>query len=539
MTGGGAPTRLRERRLLLCLSVGLPLAEMAVLGLLGIPSGRGLAAQVTALGPFGVFHDLRWLFVFHRSVLGFAVGLAVLLALRSLLMALLVRSAWPGRPPRFGLLVGHGLVSTAVVCLFLSPWVTLLFGAAVVPFSWVYFAAVPPAIATIVVFCHGGIDTGWWRRLPPLRAASWAGLSFLALSLCALGVAGQSGVVAYAVVAATGFFNAWAWEHAVGAIVVGLPARSRRPAPVTVLVGVLVLVVVAGGSSLGFAATGGEDPGVWVAGDVEAGVKAVLLVGGFASGCCEEGPELQGDAPGLYVEQFSYLGRTSTGDPLPHSGNATDVSLARAAGLMSAQVSDLARRSGARVSIVAESEGTLVVAAYLATYPEAPVDRVMLLSPILDPVRVTYPDPGGQGLGVVAGYELRAVGELIDAMAPFKLSADGPLVDSMRSDAAQLHRAATCDHPQVDEVAIVPLADSVIAPVGGDLPIDVIVVPGFHGGLRGRADVQQMIRSWVSGGDLVGSEVWKVVDWVIAGSASAWQVPSLDSAAPWEDDCGG
>jgi hypothetical protein len=506
MTGGGAPTRLRERRLLLSLSVGLPLAEMAVLALLGIPSGRGLAAQVTALGPFGVFHDLRWLFVFHRSVLGFVVGLAVLLALRSLLMALLVRSAWPGRPPRFGVLVGHGLVSTAVVCIFLSPWVTLLFGAAVVPFSWVYFAAVPPAIATIVVFCHGGIDTGWWRRLPPLRAASWAGLSFLALSLCALGV---------------------------------LPARSRRPAPVTVLVGVLVLVVVAGGSSLGFAATGGEDPGVWVAGDVEAGVKAVLLVGGFASGCCEEGPELQGDAPGLYVEQFSYLGRTSTGDPLPHSGNATDVSLARAAGLMSAQVSDLARRSGARVSIVAESEGTLVVAAYLATYPEAPVDRVMLLSPILDPVRVTYPDPGGQGLGVVAGYELRAVGELIDAMAPFKLSADGPLVDSMRSDAAQLHRAATCDHPQVDEVAIVPLADSVIAPVGGDLPIDVIVVPGFHGGLRGRADVQQMIRSWVSGGDLVGSEVWKVVDWVIAGSASAWQVPSLDSAAPWEDDCGG
>ena len=527
MPGSGILAWLRERWLLLLLSVALPLGEMGVLAASGITSGMGLAGQVTAPGPFGVFHDLRWLFVFHDSVLEFVLGAVGLVGGRAVLGALLVRSAWPGRPPPFATLVRHSLTITAVAALLLSPWVTLMFGAAVIPLSWLFFASLPPALATILLLHHGGIDGGWWRRLPPARSAAWMGLSFLVLSLSALGVAGQPLPVVAAVLAATGLWNAWAWEHCVRTIALGLPSRPRRLAPVTVLSAALVFAVVAGGSQIGFALRASTDPGAWIPGDPEAGDRAVLLVGGFASGCCDEGPILQGDAPGLFVQQFSYWGLTGEGDPVPHPGSATDADLSRMAGLMARQVDSLAARSGGPVAVVAESEGTLVVTAYLVDHPEAPVDRLMLLSPIVDPGRATFPDPGEEGFGVVAGYELRVFTGLIDAMAPFVISADGPLTDSVRREASDLRGEAVCDRPAIEEVVVVPLADAVTAPAGQGPGIEEIVVPGFHGGLRGRPDIQEMIRSWVLGADLEGSEVWAAVGQVITGTASAWQVPGL------------
>jgi len=531
MADSGEPIRLRDRRLLLTLAVGLPLVEVLVLGWLDLPSGLSLAAQVTAPGPFGVFHDLRWLLVFHNSVAGFVVGLLGMIVLRSLLAALMVRSAWPGRPPGLRRLVGYSLVSTVVATVFLSPWATLLFGAGVIPLSWIYFGAVPPALATILLLHHVGVDGGWWRRLPPARSAGWMGLSFLALSLSALAVAGRSLPVVLVVVMATGLFNAWTWQHCVGVIVSGLPGRSRRPMPVGAMAAAGVFVVALVGSQIGFAARADQDPGAWVAGDARPGVRAVLVVGGFASGCCDEGPVMQGESPVLYAEQFSYWGLTAEGDPLPHTGLATDADLSRAAALLSVQVENLAARSGGPVALVAESEGTMVVATFLDRYPHVPVDRLMMLSPIIEPGRVTYPDPGREGRGVVAGYQLRVISTLIDAMAPFTLSADGALTESVRREAHRLQEVLLGDYPGIEEVAVLPLADAVSAPGDGEFAIEVIVVPGFHGGLRGRADVQEMIRSWVLGGDLEGSQLWLMVNRVIAGTASAWQVPNLDALA--------
>ena len=525
-------TWFRERRVLVALCVGLPLAEMWVVGACGIPSGLPLAGQAGAVGPLGVFHDLRWLFVFHDSVLWFLLGLGALVAGRSVVLALLVRSAWPGDPPPFGVLVRRALVVTPVAALLLSPWVTLLFGAAVIPLSWLYFAAVPPALGTVLLLSHGGIDGSWWRRLPPVRVAGWTALSFVVLSLSALGVDGRPPGVAAATLAATGLFNAWAWDRIVRVVVVWTPQRSRRLVPVTVLSVLAVFAAVWGGSRLGFATLSYQDPGAWERGGVEAGTRAVLLVGGFASGCCDEGPLVRGDEPGLYVEQFSYRVLTSGGIPVPHPGSATDADLARMADLVAAQVDGLARRSGLPVAVVAESEGTLVVTAYLARYPEAPVDRMMLLSPIVAPGRVSYPGPGREGLGVVAGYELRAVSALIDSMAPFVVSADGPLTDSVRRLAASLRAEARRDRPFVEEVAVVPLADAVTAPFDEGLSVEMIVVPGFHGGLRGRADIRDMIHRWVRGEDIRGSGVWLTVGRLISGGASAWRVPGLEGTAP-------
>jgi len=452
-------------------------------------------------------------------------------ALRSALIALLVRAAWPSgqERPSFIITLRHSAVVTVFAVVLLSPWVTLLFGAAVVPLSWVFFAALPPAIATILFIHHGGIDGQWWRRLPPARSAAWAALSFVVLSLAALAVAGHSDGWELVVIAAVGLFNAWVWHHSVKTIVLGLPARRRRVVPVTVVAIVTLFVVVVGGTRLGFAAFASEDPGgdgrrVSLEGD-----HAVLLVAGFASGCCEEAADLEEMAPELTVEQFSYAGLDYEGRPRPHAGVSTDADIADVAVLMNAQVTVLAHRHGGPVAIVAESEGTLVAIAFLNRYPDADVDRLMLLSPIVEPGRVTYPDAGEEGRGMVTGYQLRALAALIDSLAPIALSADGPFADSLRRDAEELARALY-DWPGLEEVVILPLADAVTNP--SDLEygsVEVIVVPGFHGGLRGREDVQEMIGTWVQGGDISSSEVWMTLERIITGTASAWQVPELES----------
>jgi len=41
--------------------------------------------------------------------------------------------------------------------------------------------------------------------------------------------------------------------------------------------------------------------------------------------------------------------------------------------------------------------------------------------------------------------------------------------------------------------------------------------------------VQEMIGTWVQGGDISSSEVWMTLERIITGTASAWQVPELES----------
>ena len=49
----------------------------------------------------------------------------------------------------------------------LSPVVTLMFGVALLPFSWPFLAAVPILLGTALALSHGGVGQTWWRRLPP------------------------------------------------------------------------------------------------------------------------------------------------------------------------------------------------------------------------------------------------------------------------------------------------------------------------------------------------------------------------------------
>src|SRR5689334_24489293 len=153
------------------------------------PSARPLAPQVTALPPLAAYHDLRWLFAFNQPWLGFTGVLLLLVVARSAVDAVLVMLAWPkggehSLPrPRFMASLVSCAVLTVLVGLVMSPVVTLMFGVALLPFSWPFLAAVPILLGTAVALSLGGVGQAWWRRLPPARTAAWVIASFGVLSL--------------------------------------------------------------------------------------------------------------------------------------------------------------------------------------------------------------------------------------------------------------------------------------------------------------------------------------------------------------------
>src|SRR5438094_134422 len=164
------------------------MAEAVLLTFLA-PSARPLAPQVTALPPLAAYHDLRWLFAFNQSWLGFTGVLLLLVVARSAVDAMLVMLAWPRGDehslprPRFLASLVSCAVLTVLVGLVMSPVVTLMFGVALLPFSWPYLAAVPILLGTAVALSQGGVGQAWWRRLPPARTAAWVIATFGVLSL--------------------------------------------------------------------------------------------------------------------------------------------------------------------------------------------------------------------------------------------------------------------------------------------------------------------------------------------------------------------
>ena len=208
-----------RHRGLIAFSAGGAMAETTVLSFLA-PSARPLAPQVTALPPLAAYHDLRWLFAFNQSWLGFTAVLVLLVLARAAVDAILVQLAWPRQAdpaaprlprPRFLTSVVSCAVLTVLVGLVLSPVVTLMFGVALLPFSWPYLAAVPILLGTTVALSQGGVGQAWWRRLPPVRTAAWVVATFLILSLASALMAhlDTPGIVAVAGLA--GVVDARAW----------------------------------------------------------------------------------------------------------------------------------------------------------------------------------------------------------------------------------------------------------------------------------------------------------------------------------------
>lgn len=532
----------RSHRLLVAFTVGASVVEAAILTLVAPHSARGLAPQVVAPAPFGVFHDLRWLLVYHRSWPALAVEFAALLVFRATVDTVLLRAAWPRQleAPDFGAAWVRALGFTAIALAALVPWTLLLFALAIIPISWLFFAAIPPAIATVVVMHHGAARGGWWRALPPLRTSAWILATFAVLT------AGSAAITLSPVwplsllaAAATGLFDAWAWTRIVRGISIPTRAnaerrgRVRRFMPLAPIALASIFVIVIGGSAIGFALHQPTQPAPVTSAPPLGKGEPVMLVSGFASQWDGTPVDILG---GTFRQwRFSYRGLGDNGQPLSYGSSDTQQSLAALDRLMAQQVDAIHAATHRPVAIVAESEGALIAKTYLLAAQRPPVERLVLLSPLVRPGRVYYPSRSGEGWGTFTGWGLRGVAQILAGVSQLELSPDSPFVEDVDRHGAALRDALPCGIAGVRQEAYIPLADAVTGPFDdatdiadpNDLgSVRVRVVPAFHGGLLGSRTIQQAIRDELDGREPAVSS-WAGAGVVIRGAAAAWQVPDL------------
>jgi hypothetical protein len=490
---------------------------------------------VTAPPPFDLFHDLRWISVFHDSWVVLALELVAVVVLRSLWVAWMVQRAWPadGFPPMHAS-VRRVAVFYAVAIVLLTPWVVLLFAQALVHVSFLFFAALPPAIALAVVLHRGAASQAagaWWVWRPTWRSVAWVIGAFFWLTATGAMTGSAPLPLALLAAAAAGVANARSWYGVVHDIATR-PARRPLRALAPILVGVIFGVAV-GGTALGFAlrqhrsASGPVGP----APAAEPGEHPVLIAAGLHS---RFDPHAPLRLPKGYVAwRFSYRGTDPRGRPLPYDPADTEQPLDASARRMAQQVRSLRRAYDEPVTIVAESEGGLVARSFLlhAAHVDREVDRLITLDMPSGIASVYFPSRGRQGWGVGTGWGLRGFTRLLAALGPLDLSADSPLMREMLDCRPALARLAVAPPPPgVSEVSVEALADWVDPPAAAPAGVPRFVVVATHGGLVSDPGVQRLIRGILDGdpSDL-GPRVPGLWARVVGASASPWLVPSLPS----------
>jgi hypothetical protein len=502
--------------------------ETALLSIFGLQSALGIAPQATAPAPFDVFHDLRWLLVYHRSWTGLAVEALAFVAFRTVVTTFMVRAAWPddSELPPLRSTVVRSAVFVVIAAVLLSPWVALLFGMAIVSISWLFFVALPGLLVVSLLVPHGAVERRWWMHMPPLRTVGWVALSFVVLSAAGALLSVSPAPLRIPFAAVAGLFNAWAWSGVVHTVAGRSAPRFIPLAPAGLVV---FAVIVVGGAALGFetvtsraqltnaaTAAGAAHP--------QTG-KPVLIVSGF-------GTHWEGDGrrwlPGAFDERrFSYSGMAGKGEPRPYTEADTHRSLRALVRTMQSQVDAFHAATGRPVSIVAESEGSLVAKTYLAATPGAPVNELVMLSPLVRPARVYYPPGGHEGWGVAAGFELQGLTAGLRVISPIDMTPDTPLLRSIADNASTERDLLTCPLPGVRQLALFPLADAVASPHPSAVGIPASVIPAFHGGLLGSGAVHKTIALRLDGGRLPRYNAWSLAERVLRVGTSAWQVPPL------------
>ncbi len=561
---------LRHRGLI-ALAVCGAAAEAGLLSILA-PAARPLAPQVTAFPPLAVFHDLRWLFGYNWSALGFGLTFTALAAARSAVSTVLIRLAWPHQlaRPAWGATFGRCAIFTVTASVLLSPVVTLLFGVSLVPFSWPYLAALPAMLLILIPLAHGGLLGSWWRTLPPARAVGWLLASFIVLSAAAVAIASLPTPAAVAVAGLVGVVNARAWYGLAAAVtrqeaprpvprgpawlhawegILGRPWARGWPAPVSPLAATTALALIIGMARLVFVLAGptpevGGPPAISPrAAALAAGpagtagrpagpvTSAVLIIGGFGSSCCSPSTAMRRIGPPSLVQPFSYQGLDAQGRPLPYGQDDTDLPLPVLGDRIAAQVWRLHQKTGEPVSIVAESEGTLGVYAMLARHPDVPVSSVVLLSPIVDPGQADHAASAAPDASPVPGDALSALVRVAGALSPFGESGAQRLIGSVGNDGAAFSAEAARHGRRLRWLAVIPLADAVTLPVC-DLPANVIVVPALHGGLFGDPSVDWLIGRFLTDKQVAGPQEMRDAAEVIAAAAAAWRMPATGAAPP-------
>lgn len=500
-------------------------------------SSVALATQGSAPPPFDLFHDLRWIVVYHESWFGFAVELLGALAVRSALLTVLVRAAWPHERvlEPVAVTVRRSVIYVAVVSLLLAPWVGLVFALAVVSLSWLFFVAVPVVLMLAVLVAGGAVTGTWWRRALSWQVVGIVVLTFVAITVFGSLLATLPSWWRVPVAMAAGVVNAWLWVRLVDAVVNARVSASRFPVIPTAIAAVFVLVIV--GTVAGFAlsrpaatrfvtpmagaTTEWSPPGSAIAANADA---PLLVVTGFNT----EWDGVPSQSVHLAVPQrrFSYRGMTG-GHPLPYDRADTHRSLRALARELGEQVDAYHRATGKAITLVAESEGALLAKTYVAASPHAAVRNLVLVSPLVDPGRVYYPPADAEGWGVFGKLEMEGLSWALGGLSPVDVTPDTPFLRSIVDQAPTLHRLMSCPLAGVRQAAVVPLDTGVSAPAPRVIGIPFTVVPGFHGGMLDDASTARVVATVVGGGEVEDHAGWSLTEDVIQAGASAWQVPPL------------
>src|SRR4051794_7669125 len=373
---------LRGHSGLLVVCITGTLIESVLVGLLGPRAALALAPQATAIAPYGVFHDTRWLLVYSHSWLTFGVESAAFLLIRGALTAWTVRLAWPydADRRRLRVLLARGISFTAAAAFLLMFSSSLLVGRAVTSVSYLFFTAVPVVLFIALLIQHGPVSA-WWRTHPSWRTVGWAALAFAVLTLGGAAIAASPWPLAIVFAAAVGLFNAWAWLGIVRAIA---QRPSRRFVPIAPVGIAAVVAVVLVGAVIGvqletakhvIARRPPPPPASPTTG------RPVLVVTGFDSHW-HGGDELA-LGPGFVQRRFSYAGLDATDQPLKFHGPDTDRALPELIHMMDVQVRAFSGQTGQPIDIVSDSEGSLISKIYLLVHPDAPVRTLVLTSPLV------------------------------------------------------------------------------------------------------------------------------------------------------------
>jgi hypothetical protein len=530
----------RPRWLLLLLLSAVPAAgEAVVLRAAGFASALSLAPQITAISPYGSFHDLRWIAVYHDSWPALIGELVAAVVARSLFtVAMTVVASGPaggssagaaagaagpvvGRPP-IRVLARGALVFHALAVLMLAPWTVIAVAAAQTSLSWFLPAEVLPLLLLGLVLTRGGTAQQWWRGAPTKRLVGLGLLGFALLPVASLAVQSAPGWWVVPVAAVAGAANGWLWRQVVTSPAPD-PHRLVGRAPVPVLVaGALILAMLSAGQLAGLGRQNAREPLPAITGPGVAAVhQPVIFVGGYDTDW--DGSPIR---VGLRMQMFSYRGLAGDGHPLPYQPVDTYASLDHSADLLARQVSAASRRAGRPVSLVAQSEGTFVVRRYLAGTPHPPVDAVVLMSPLVQASRVYFPPrQAGSGWGIGTGWLLRGMLSVAGATGGPAISPDQPFERSLLDDALLYRDRMLCPVAGVRIVAFVPLADAIVVPPDRYAHIPVVGLVDVHAGMLPRPEVQRALLAFLAGGQVdSGPGRWFPV---VQKSASGWQVPAL------------
>lgn len=516
--------------LLLALTAGPAAAEAAILAVLGDRAAVGRAAQVTAPSPFGVFHDLRWVFVYHDSWLAFAAELLGAVAVRTLLGVAIVVLVWPAersRPP-MRRLVRTNLVVTVVSAVALAPWTAVTVAAGVTALSWFAIGAMLAVLVLAPVLHRGPMTGAWWRGLPPPASVLWVVVTFAALTGTAVLVELAPGWARVPVATAAGALNAPLWRALVRSAVLDGSWLPRVPTVPVALVLLLAALAGSGVLARSGSAGAGRPPPPLLLRDGARPEHTVVYVGGYDSRY-DGNTGYATDPAGRYpmpVQRFSYAGLDDSGRPRPYTAADTHQPLTRSAELLAAQVAEVHRRTGRPVALLGHSEGSLVVRTYLARHPYSGVEAVALLSPLPQPARVYYP-PGDArtGWGIATGWQLRIIFAAVARSGGAGISTDDAFVRSLLDAGPRYHYRMLCPVPGVRMIAFLPLLDAITDPPGPEPRIPVVVVPERHAMDYGRAVTQRRLVAFLRGEppDPTGYRGYRL----LRAAGSAWQAPSL------------